>query len=303
MGYQNLTRIAQLVKDTMRQSWADGVVYYNDLWDPINDPNWVSPIDGLPYSRVPAGVDWISYDVSRRPRFVTTCREAEAGLLRASFTHNTSGQPRCEHHQNLYTKMQPHICAGRPGAFARPAGREAAPCAGMSPATPSAAPTRRALTDFNGGHSGAGPHEELLNLTVTLSQHGIRDRSGAHACRRPQCWNLSQYDDFGAHTHTLSVAWPRRQLAKRRVNVATRGSTTPVRNDAFSICCAFRLADLKASPTPAVSDPESPPLCFDVERLADGPARQAATRPQPPRYQGLKDRRRSSRPQPSVEGR
>ena len=75
MGYQNLTRIAQLVKDTMRESWEDGVVYYNDLWDPINDPNWVSPIDGLPYSRVPAGVDWISYDVSRLLR-VLSCNVA-----------------------------------------------------------------------------------------------------------------------------------------------------------------------------------------------------------------------------------
>ncbi len=35
---------------------------YNEEWFPINDPTWKDKT-GQPYGKVPANLDWISYDV------------------------------------------------------------------------------------------------------------------------------------------------------------------------------------------------------------------------------------------------
>ena len=55
----NLTEIITMVKDT----WPDGVTYYNEEWEPINNPEWTDS-DGQPYGKVPPALDLISYDVS-----------------------------------------------------------------------------------------------------------------------------------------------------------------------------------------------------------------------------------------------
>ena len=53
----NLTNIITMVKDT----WPEGVTYYNEEWEPINNPEWVDG-DGQPYGKVPPALDLISYD-------------------------------------------------------------------------------------------------------------------------------------------------------------------------------------------------------------------------------------------------
>ena len=55
----NLTEIITMVKDT----WPEGVTYYNEEWEPINNPEWTDG-DGQPYGKVPPALDLISYDVS-----------------------------------------------------------------------------------------------------------------------------------------------------------------------------------------------------------------------------------------------
>ena len=99
---------------------------YNEEWFPINDPAWHDK-SGQPYGRVPAALDWISYDVRTRLScpacaiptcpltlvlsYRVACVESETKLLCAQFyrLNNVSWlQPMCEYPQNLYTRMAPH---------------------------------------------------------------------------------------------------------------------------------------------------------------------------------------------------
>ena len=125
-------------------------------------------------------------------------------------------QPRCEYHQNLYTKMQPHMRAVVvPGAFGSTSGPRGGALRWNVTSDPfSCSNLGGLLTDFNGGHSGAGPghEEELLNLTAHPELSGMEyeiDQVLTHVGGR-ECWNLSQYDDFVSVTLSLLLRSPRR---------------------------------------------------------------------------------------------
>ena len=83
---------------------------YNEEWFPLNDPTWHDK-SGQPYGKVPATLDWISYDV-RTAATLHSCRLLESlrrsGSVCGQFyrLNNVSWlQPMCEYPQNLYTKM------------------------------------------------------------------------------------------------------------------------------------------------------------------------------------------------------
>ena len=48
---------------------------YNEEWYPINDPTWHDK-SGQPYGKVPAALDWISYDV-RTAATLVACVESD----------------------------------------------------------------------------------------------------------------------------------------------------------------------------------------------------------------------------------
>ena len=93
-------------------------VDYNEEWFPINDPTWKDKT-GQPYGKVPATLDWISYDVRPPATFSLPLALNELNALFSltkRCTHDMCGQfyrlnnvswlqPMCEYPQNLYSKM------------------------------------------------------------------------------------------------------------------------------------------------------------------------------------------------------
>jgi len=62
------------------QRFADRALFlprkdYNEEWFPINDPTWHDK-SGQPYGKVPAALDWISYDV-RTAATLVACVESD----------------------------------------------------------------------------------------------------------------------------------------------------------------------------------------------------------------------------------
>ena len=50
--------------DYIKEGDPSLITYYNEEWAPINDPEWRDSV-GEPYGKLPASLDWISYDFYR----------------------------------------------------------------------------------------------------------------------------------------------------------------------------------------------------------------------------------------------
>ena len=65
---------------------------YNEEWFPLNDPTWHDK-SGQPYGKVPATLDWISYDV-RTAATLHSCRLLES-LRRSGFVRSVLPAQQC----------------------------------------------------------------------------------------------------------------------------------------------------------------------------------------------------------------
>ena len=54
----NLTAIFDMIKAV----WPTGITYYNEEWDIFNNKGWKDPA-GMPYTKLPTSLDWVSYDL------------------------------------------------------------------------------------------------------------------------------------------------------------------------------------------------------------------------------------------------